>query len=226
MESTRYEVKMTCAEMHLPQVRGWVRLHPDAFAQAYPPRQVNNLYFDTREMDCLNDNLMGISERIKLRFRWYGQNHSVAQGVLELKHKTNQLGWKESCPVPVPLDLTTISWIDLMRQMRQHAVGDVAVWLSADNQPVLINSYIREYYESIDHQVRVTVDYDQVVCEQITYAAPNLVSKSFIEDQIVIEVKVDSRLHRRLSNVLYSFPLQTGRNSKYVNGVIDSLCFL
>jgi uncharacterized protein (UPF0218 family) len=85
---------------------------------------------------------------------------------------------------------------------------------------------MREYYESIDHQVRVTIDYDLIAFEQVMYTAPNLIVKAPIPKPVVVEVKSDAKLHRRVSNVLSSFPLVVGRNSKYVNGVMDSLCFL
>ena len=226
MEEMRYEYKITCDELYLPEARSWVRVHPAAFVEAYPPRQVNSLYFDTHEADCLHDNLLGAGERRKLRFRWYGHDFTAAQGTLELKCKANQLGWKRNCPIPITLDLTAISWTDLMQQMRRHAEGIVALWLSSADQPVLLTSFVREYYESIDQQIRVTVDYNQTVYEQITYAGPNLAVKTPQRAQVVIEVKSDSGLSRRVSDVASSFPLRVGRNSKYVNGVLDSLGFM
>jgi hypothetical protein len=72
----------------------------------------------------------------------------------------------------------------------------------------------------------VTVDHNQAVYEQITYPAPNLVVKTPFRAQVVIEVKSDSGLSRRVSDVASSFPLRVGRNSKYVNGVLDSLGFM
>lgn len=222
----RYEYKITCAELYLPEVRSWVRVHPAAFVEAYPPRQVNSLYFDTPEAHCLHDNLMGVGERRKLRFRWYGNDFAAVRGILELKCKANQLGWKRYCPIPITFDLMAISWISLMQQMRRHAEGVVALWLSSADQPVLLTSFVREYYESIDHQIRVTVDYAQAVYEQITYAAPNLAARTPRREQVVIEVKSDSGLSRRVSEVVSSFPLRIRRNSKYVNGVLDSLGFM
>jgi hypothetical protein len=226
LESARYEIKMACDEVYLPDVRSWVRLHPDAFIEAYPPRRVNNLYLDTHEVDGVNDNLVGTRERGKLRLRWYGRDFSAVRGNLELKFKSNQLGWKQSCPIPVTFDLTTISWNELLQQLRKHVQGDLAVWLSRVDRPVLINGYTREYYESMDRQIRVTIDYDQMAYEQVTYASPNLVSSSYIDRHVVVEVKSDAALHSRVSNVLSSFPLRTARYSKYVRGVTDSLHFL
>jgi hypothetical protein len=226
MKPIRYEIKSTCDEIYLPDVRSWVNLYPGAFIEAYPPRQINSLYFDTREMECLIDNLFGVDQRRKLRFRWYGDNHSAVRGTLELKCKSNRLGWKERYPIPYTVDLTTMSWQALLERMRAHVDGPFSIWLSYLSQPVLINSYIREYYETMDRQIRVTIDYNQVAYEQIVHLTPNLTIKAPVPSRIVVEVKADAALHRRVSNVLSSFPLQVGRNSKYVNGVIESLCFL
>lgn len=226
MAALRYEVKMTCSELYLPNVRAWVNMQPDAFIEAYPPRRVNSLYFDTYEVACLEQNLIGISDRAKLRFRWYGEDHSRVQGILELKCKENQLGWKEYAPIPGALDLAVTPWSALMQLLRKQASGPSGIWLSGAGQPTLLISYRREYYESRDHQVRLTIDSDLAVYEQLTHLTPNLVSKAPIPNQIVVEVKADGALHRRVSNVLSSFPLQVGRHSKYVNGVLDSFCFL
>jgi hypothetical protein len=216
---------MTCNEIYLPDVRSWIQLHPDAFIEAYPTRRVNNLYLDTHEVDCLNDHLDGADERSKLRFRWYGEDLSAVRGVLELKRRINRLGWKEQCPIPVTFDLRTISWDDWMGQMQGFADGIWSVWLSRRSRPTLINSYMREYYESVDRQIRVTIDYDQIVYGQITHSMPNLRFRAPIESQVVIEVKSDPALHRRVSNTLSLLPLQVERNSKYINGLIDSLSF-
>jgi hypothetical protein len=85
---------------------------------------------------------------------------------------------------------------------------------------------MREYYESVDHLVRVTIDYDHAVYEQFTYSVPNLTVRAPVEEQNVVEVKSDATLSRRVSDVLSSLPLQVRRNSKYVNGMVGSLCFL
>ena len=220
---TRLELKMTCPETYLGQARAWVRLHPDLFVEAYPPRQVNNLYFDTPDLACLDANLVGVRDRAKLRLRWYGRDHAAARGALELKHKANQLGWKDICPVPGHMDLTCISWADLLRHLKAHAQGEVALWLGVADRPVLINSYVREYYESGDRQVRVTIDHRQSAYDQLLYAAPNLSVQTHITDRVVVEVKADAALHRRVSRVLSSLPLHTDRNSKYVNGVMEAL---
>jgi len=220
VSALRYEIKMTCDEVYLPEVRAWMQLHPAGFVEAYPPRQVNNVYLDTSEMDCLNDHLDGILDRSKLRFRWYGQDPASARGALELKHKSSQVGWKEYSPIPMTFDLTAIAWHDWVQQLRTFAEGNIAACLAWRDRPTLLNHYRREYYESGDRQVRVTVDRDQAVYEQLGYTSPNLAFRTLAEGRIVIEVKSEPRFSRRVSDVLSSFPLWAEPNSKYVRGML------
>jgi SPX domain protein involved in polyphosphate accumulation len=117
-------------------------LHPDAFVESYPPRRVNNLYFDTFDLGSLNDHLNGVGERSKLRFRWYGDGYTAVHGILELKHRSNRLGWKSYCPIPLTFDLTTISWKDLLGYMRAFAEGEHAAVLARADRPTLLNGLI------------------------------------------------------------------------------------
>ena len=57
MTNWRYEVKLTCDELHLETVRSWVKLHHMGFVETYPPRYVSNLYFDTPKFGLLDANL-------------------------------------------------------------------------------------------------------------------------------------------------------------------------
>jgi hypothetical protein len=221
----RYEVKMTCAEICLPEVRSRLRLHPEGFVVAYPPRQVNNVYLDTVEIGCLSESLDGVDDRSKLRFRWYGTDDTDVRGVLELKCRSGRVGWKEYSPIPLTFDLTAMTWWTWIEQVRTHAKGNMAAELMWRDRPTLLNRYVREYYESVDGQVRVTLDREQTVYEQLTYTAPNLTLCAPTDGWIVIEVKARPDLHRRVSDALSALPLQVEKNSKYVSGILTSCCF-
>lgn len=222
-QSARFELKMACDEVCLPDMRSWLQLHPAAFVEAYPPRQVNNVYMDTYGLRCVSDVLMGVSDRSKLRFRWYGVDDSSVRGVLELKCRSNYTRWKESCSIPHAFNLTAISWGDWMQRLREHARGTVAVWLSQVDQPTLLNRYWREYYETVDERVRVTLDYDQRACSQIAHLAPNLTSEILLDRRAVIEFKFDPALYQSVSDMLSRFPVRVERYSKYVNGMTSSV---
>jgi len=218
----RYEIKMTCPEVYHPDVLAWLRLHREGFFEAYPPRRINNIYLDTLDYDCLSDNVQGAAERAKLRLRWYGEDVEHADGVLELKGKVAQQGWKKTSH-RVTLDLRQSTWSDLLAQLRTQTEGLFDVWVGALARPVLINRYHRAYYESGDRVLRVTVDWDLMAYEQVLQARPNLDMPSFDPHLIVIEVKADGTVHRRISDLLTHFPLRPSRQSKYVTGTLSAL---
>lgn len=217
--SARYEIKMTCDEMYLPEVRSWVRLHPESFVEAYPPRQVNNIYLDTFALDHLTDHVEGSSSRHKLRFRWYGDRDMGIQGALELKGRSGSLSWKRQCPIPCTFDLTQTSWNDWVDEIRTHADPNAGPWLSSIGRPTLLNRYMREYYTTFDSQIRLTVDYQMRVYDQTLYSKPNLDLYVPIPSLIILEVKSSPSHLGRLSDLFTGLPLRVERNSKYVTGM-------
>lgn len=222
----RYEIKMTCEEVYLALVRSLILLHPGGFSEAYPPRQVNNIYLDTPTFDCLNAHLDGAAGRSKLRFRWYGSDYAAVRGILELKHKVGQVGWKEYSPVAATFDLTAMAWDEWLDILHKHARDAAAHWLNQCDRPTLLNRYMREYYESADGKIRITLDYDQVAYEQVMYAWPNLTLPTPLGGCTVVEIKASPDRYRQVSDVLSSLPLQVERNSKYVSGMLDALSFV
>jgi hypothetical protein len=66
----RYEVKYVARATELHRVLTWVRNNRAGFREPYPPRQVNNVYFDTFDHFAYVENLSGASARSKVRFRW------------------------------------------------------------------------------------------------------------------------------------------------------------
>jgi hypothetical protein len=222
-ESTRYEVKMTCPETYLPEVRSWVRVQSDPFVETYPPRQVNNVYLDNEAASSLEDHLSGVSSRRKLRFRWYGEDASAVRGNLELKCRTGRLGCKRYDEIPHTFDLTCISWHDWLEQLRARTSDEGALWLSAIVRPTLVNHYMREYLATLDGQIRLTIDYDIWAYDQLLYTAPNLDFPLQTERQVVIELKSTPTHLRRLSDILTQFPLRAARNSKYITGIQSAL---
>ena len=220
-DSYRYELKMVCEDSARLQVDSWVRLHRWSFRSAFPPRIVNNIYFDTPGLDTYNDHIEGVGLRRKLRFRWYGPDLHRACGQLEVKTKKGNVGWKLTQPVPDELDLDSMDWTQVSRLLSRQS-ADIYTHLLEVSRPVLINTYLREYYVSGDGNIRLTVDNQLKAFEQWLGNLPNVQFAMPLRDITVIEVKTDSRNGHSLSDGLAQFPLRVGAYSKYVE-VVDGL---
>ena len=226
MATLRYEIKMVCDAHMLGQVRGWVRMHPAYLVQAYPPRQINNIYFDTPARNSFEGNLTGVGERRKMRLRWYGSVLAQAKNpVLELKYKQNLLGGKESIKLKgVVVDMER-PWSDILPELTNHVAPQG--WLGQRFReiqiPTLINTYQREYYVTADQLVRVTLDFNIHLYDQRLNARPNWYRPLPHYPYMVIEVKADQGRERELQDVATLFPLRWSRHSKYVMGVMGGL---
>lgn len=221
----RYELKLTAPTTHLPQVRSWLRLHPAHLRVAYPPRWVNNIYWDTADYNSFHANLMGISTRQKLRLRWYGHLEAKpSQPVLELKFKRNLLGGKWQIGVADGLDLQR-PWRDIRRQIhdtlaihpQREAMRDL---LATAVQPTLLNRYKREYYAA--EKVRVTLDYALELYDQRPTLRPNWTRPLPRWPQLVIEIKTEAGNEKDLRHMVAGFPVRRTRHSKYANGLLAS----
>lgn len=214
----RYEVKYVARATELHRLLSWVRISQAGFTEPFPPRQVNNVYFDTFDQFAYAENLSGASARSKIRFRWYGEVDEPEKGTLEVKRRRGGVGWKLSYRVG-PVSLIGVSWRRFRRTLREQLPDDARIWLDANPQPVLINRYRRRYFLSRDGRVRLTVDWDQRVYDQRLCATPNLTRRANLPDTLVVELKFD-RADRKIANrYAQGIPIRLSRNSKYVIGV-------
>lgn len=221
----RHEFKIPCAPQWLPEIEAWVRLHPAPWRVSYPPRQVNNIYFDSPDLQDLNANLSGVGRREKLRLRWYGPDMTRISGAqLELKCKEGLVGWKGLAAFDGELDLTGPAWPALLATLHAGLDPRARLWLERRGGPALINSYRRAYYETPDGVLRLTLDTHLRAFDQRAALAPNLTRPALLPEQLVLELKgpADAETGRRLARVLEAFPLRVDRFSKYLHGMLGS----
>ena len=60
------------------------------FNRIFKPRYISSIYLDTTNYDFAKDNINGVSQRKKIRFRWY--DNDLNNIFLEEKNKNNYLG--------------------------------------------------------------------------------------------------------------------------------------
>jgi len=217
-ENLRYELKMVFDALRLDEVRSWVIAHSDSFRVAFPPRQVNNIYFDTIDRNLMMDHLNGVANRSKIRFRWYGESWLGKGGQLEIKKKVGRLGHKITRSVGDNFDIGQMTWREIFNILISESPDDFSM-LFGTLSPTIINQYQREYYLSMDGVIRVTLDYHMRAYGQSFGYKPNTKFLQPLKNDVIIEMKAPKNAHKKIANALAEFPLRCSQNSKYLNGI-------
>jgi len=217
-EDARYEIKFVADATRHHELEQWIRMNPAGFRTSYPPRWVNNVYFDTPDLLAFAENLSGASARSKVRLRWYGETFAPMQTKLEVKRRRNTFGWKHIYPAG-PVDLNRGGWSVIRRSLRRALPPEGRAWLDAHPQPVLLNRYHRQYFESPAGKLRATLDWRQQVWDQRLKNTPNLRNRSNLPDTLVVEIKFQRENDRLGAHAIDGIPIRVSRNSKYVIGV-------
>ena len=219
LEKSRYERKYLITDMRLPAVLQQIKLHPAGFSEIFYPRYINNIYFDTENLDAFYENLVGQGRRKKARIRWYGDlKGKVEKPVLEFKLKEGLLGNKLSFPLK---DFVFDEHFDagtLKEVLLQSDLPDWALESVLKQKPTLVNRYLRTYFISFDRRFRLTVD-EELAYYEIGQIAPNFLGKSFFSDDVILELKYAVNDDELAGSVGSYLPFRLTKNSKYVNGI-------
>jgi len=188
-------------------------LYEEGMIVSYPTRQVNNLYFDTLMLDSYFENVEGISERNKYRLRWYGERFNTIDPIFEIKIKRDAVNIKQV------IKIDSIKFKDLFEidEIFNHVVNNIetsngAVYIEMLSKiPTLLNGYQRDYFETNDRKIRLTIDKDIYYYNCINQQEYNA------EEVMIVEVKYPSKETPRLN--FDRFKLNIGKSSKYVSGL-------
>jgi len=206
----RYERKFRIEDQSLAFVEQMIRQNPWGFRTLYPDRQINNIYFDTPDMTCYKENVMGVAERKKYRVRWYGDLKGTdgLNNQLEIKIKDNALGEKERYDFPAFL---LSDWNNLGKIVTNLLPHQSCL------QPTLLNSYQRSYYGLPNEKFRITIDRKLGYCPLFQENQQPRIR--FWDEAIIVEIKYDEKLEKDANQVLQYIPFRITKNSKYVTGI-------
>lgn len=223
LEDWRLELKFPLD--HLAESQARLRLlHSSAgFRSAYPTRTVNNIYFDSVDRHAVRTNLDGVGERSKVRLRWYGDSTGIANAVLEIKIKSHGAGSKLRQVVPDDLDLSLLNWHELRRALVEISNPAIRQHLEPARQPMLFNTYSRQYFETFDRKIRATIDTDIRSSNQQHSDKPNFALITPALSTIVVELKAPVTEESLLRETASGLQMRADRHSKYARGVLQQL---
>jgi len=218
----RYEIKFVLNEGQYTDALRWLHVHTSAVSK-YPDRSVSSLYFDDVNYQSVQDNLIGIPNRQKIRFRWYHAQQAVTGApALELKIREGRLGYKMRQVMPsLQNNLLHLRIRDIASKVNEGLTDADIASLILDKHyiPTLYVDYVRSYFE--DYQgLRVTFDssiefglvsHELKLNECLTKRYPYR----------VMELKFPPELKNRVSHMLSYLHLNTTRNSKYLVGLSE-----
>lgn len=216
----RYERKFLVTGLDTRQLATMIRLHPMAFSTAYPDRPVNNIYFDTEDFQYFRDNVEGVSNRKKIRIRWYGNwEDTEVLPVLEYKIKRGPVGYKKNYRLaPVQINPAKFDVAAVVDQMLDCDLPDIVRLDLAGHRPVLVNSYHRMYNLSHDRRFRLTID-NEMTYYRVMAASGTLRFRDTDHHSTVIELKYPMENDKDAKSVTNAFPFRMTKNSKYVSGI-------
>jgi hypothetical protein len=211
----RHELKLVCDEAGYPGLRMALRLDRSGIRTLFPERLVQTLYLDTPFGKLLEENLAGLSEREKLRLRWYGAGAERVQAALERKCRENSLGWKESARLAEPIALAGRERRGFMDELASRVDASWRARL-AGLEPVQWVRYRREYFASADRRVRLTLDRELAFFDQRPRARLADAERAPAQRLLVLELKCAPGDLDAAREIVGRLPIPLGRCSKFV----------
>ena len=186
------------------------------FVKAYPNREVISIYFDTQSLSFCMDNINGVRDRVKFRYRFY--NDSLLDGVLEAKLKNGFIGFKKSYSV---LDGLTIK--SFGSDIKLLDTDQIAHFIRDKFQiilrPASTVSYQRSYFEH-PAGMRLTMDKNisSFPCSRIGRGSIRSNQNPVME--IKYPPELDSYIRMSIFPFFESLSIRATKSSKYVNSII------
>jgi len=219
MKKFRYEKKSVITELNSQEVENLIKHHPCIFSEIFYERKINNIYLDSLNFENYVDNLEGVSQRIKIRVRWYGKTFGIVENpVLELKIKNNEFGKKKryllkSFIVDENFSLKVLQEVFSNSNLPEGVVEKLKLY-----SPTLLNSYKRKYFISTDKKYRVTLDKD-LMFFNIKNRGNFFKHQVKNKETLIFEIKYKLKDFEGVSNITNYFPFRFIANSKYVSGI-------
>lgn len=216
-KSYRQEFKqlLSPAQTLLLEQRIRAVLDTDEHGSADAGYAIRSIYFDTFDDRAYTEKEAGISEREKIRIRFYNYQDKIIK--LERKEKRENLIYKESCTIPKETATALFQGDAAPLLSCGHPLADYVYGLSASAalRPVAVVDYVRRAYVYPAGNVRITFDTAlQAGRTDIPLWQPGNVF-DVLEGDTILEIKFNRYLPEHIRRILNSVPGETMALSKY-----------
>lgn len=215
MEEYRYENKIPMQISHFSEF--WHYLHQLGLfgRKSFPDRRIHSVYLDDANFQDYLDNVAGISQRRKMRLRWYDDN--LKSVTIEAKTKNNKASTKPSLHLDNPNELGPFTKEAIANLLRENDIKGAYSSIQTLH-PILEVDYKREYF-LLAQDIRMTVD-KNIIYRQLYPTVQRHIEKSPVD--VVVEFKYSLEQKQVVQTLLAGLPFRLFRHSKYAIG-IDSV---
>ena len=210
-DEKRYEKKYVCDVYRFNNFLSWIYNFTD-IKKKYSKRNIKSIYFDNYNFDSAKDNLIGLSNREKIRLRWY--NNDLSQSILEIKKKIDNFNQKNKQTMEFKKkNIFDYNIFSLMKELNTQT----KIISEKNLNPIILISYDREYYENING-IRLTID-SNLTFNRILGSNKTNFSKRIKYPRYIIELKFGQDSNYQILNFLKNANFINTRNSKYILGL-------
>lgn len=183
------------------------------FRYQYPSRNVNSIYFDTSNYTSIRQNLDGVSNKKKIRIRWYGKSDIITNPVVEIKSKKGFETKKVSFRIKELENIKINNLVKIKEQLNTKLKSKKII------NPVLSTHYKREYFISLNGKIRATIDYNLKSIFLNNFSQIDII-KNF-KNICILELKYSTSLDKYVRDNLKDTTLRLSKNSKFVNSALE-----
>tara|TARA_Y100000590_G_C15521902_1_gene939679 strand:- start:187 stop:861 length:675 start_codon:yes stop_codon:yes gene_type:complete len=187
------------------------------FLNNYPRRSVNSIYFDDYNFSSIRENLDGVSNKKKIRIRWYGKEEKLKNPRLEIKSKKGSETIKNNYSIN---ELNNLRFNNIKDLEKIRNVINIKIKSKKIIYPILSTHYEREYFVSSNSKIRATVDYNLRSVYLKNLSQINIF-KNFSK-VCILELKYPTKLDKYLRENLKNITLRLSKNSKFVNSAFET----
>ena len=190
------------------------------FKKHFPKRRVNSIYFDTLNFVSIRQNLDGVSNKKKIRIRWYGEQKNIKNPVLEIKSKKGSETKKENYKIN---ELNNLRFPDLRSLEKIKNIVNKKIKSKKIIDPILTTNYDREYFISNNQKIRATIDYNLKSIYLKNSSQIDIVKNFSLA--CILEFKYSTELDKYVRKNLKKITLRLSKNSKFVNSAFQTPLF-
>lgn len=191
---------------------------PSRFVEIFEERVINNIYMDTLNFDIFKENIDGLSNRNKLRIRWYGKKYGTLKATIEIKTKKGKVGKKTCFKIDNFCFNAKSNFTDIQNEILKNKIPHSLKEDFFKSYPTLFNRYSRRYFLSHDNKIRITVDF-RIKNYKISNSPNNHILFPYSIPPMIMEVKYSSKEDIGKNIISSNLPFRSSKYSKYINGI-------